>query len=128
VREADRHQELAMQLVVELVALPPPVRGRGTPQVDGDVPDRAAQAANELRLARGGLEVEPAQDAAARARVVLLHELEVHPQLAPRVVAERLDEEPAVVAVHVGLDEDEALDLGVEAPGHYPSARPYWRS
>ena len=45
VREADRDVELAVVLVVELVALPLAVGGRVAPQIDRDVPDppRATQ-------------------------------------------------------------------------------------
>ena len=59
--EADRDEELAVGLVVEDVALPLAVGGRAAAQVDGDVEDRAARAADQLRLARLGLEVDAAQ-------------------------------------------------------------------
>ena len=48
VGEPDRDEQLAMALVVELVSLPLPVRGRVAPQIHGHVPHPPAQAADEL--------------------------------------------------------------------------------
>jgi hypothetical protein len=64
--------------------------------------------------------VQSAQDAAARARLVLLHEPDVHAMLAPGVLAKGLDQEAALVAVRGCLDQDEIGDLGLDAhhPGH----------
>ena len=53
---------------------------------------------------------------------------DLDPQLAPAVIAKSLDQEAALVAVDLGLDQDDAVDLGLEAAGHQPRARPYWRS
>ena len=44
------------------------------------------------------------------------------------VGAEGLDQEAALVAVDLGLDQDEAVELRLEAASHQPRARPYWRS
>ena len=63
VAEAGGDEELAVVGVAELVALPSLVGGGVPAQVDGDVPDRPAHAAHELRLARAGLEVDAAEDA-----------------------------------------------------------------
>jgi hypothetical protein len=82
VAEADRDEELAMLLVVEDVPLPLAVGRRVAAQVDGNVEDLAARAANQLRLARLGLEVEAAQGAPGGARVVVLDEL--RPRARPR--------------------------------------------
>jgi hypothetical protein len=102
-------------LVVELVALPLAERGRVAPQVDGDVPDAPPRAADQLRLSgEVVLEVQPAQDPGARAGVVVLDEVGGDPGRAPRLGAVGLDEEAAVVAVDVGLERDDALELALE--------------
>ena len=75
VPEADGDVELEAALVVELDRLPLAERRRAAAQVDGDVEHAAARDAHELALAGPGLEVDPAQRAAARARVVVLDEL-----------------------------------------------------
>src|SRR5690606_25558718 len=66
------------------------------------------------------LEVEPAQDAALGARVVVLHERAGDARLgvAPGVVA--LQEEPARVAEDAGLDEEHARQRGL-GDGHRAS-------
>ena len=65
VAKADRDEELAVELVVEHVALPLAVGRRVAAQVDGDVEDLAARAADQLRLPGLGLEVQAAQRALA---------------------------------------------------------------
>jgi hypothetical protein len=60
--------------------------------------------------------------------VVLLDELDLDPELAPGVLSKGLDEEAALVAVDLGLDQDNAVELRLEATSHQPRARPYWRS
>ena len=82
-READRDEQLAVADVVELVALPLAVGRRVAPQVDRDVPDPPADAADQLRLPGRGLEVQAAEDPPARARVVVLDELDLDPRLRP---------------------------------------------
>jgi hypothetical protein len=58
--------------------------------------------------------------------VVLLHEVELHAERAPAVVAEGLDQEASLVAMDLRLDQDDAVELGLEPAGHQPrSARPY---
>ncbi len=125
VGEADRDPELAVALVVEDVALPLAVGGRAAAQVDGDVVDRPARAADELALARLGLEVHAAEGAAlGRARVVLLDEVLVDPELAPAVGPEALDQEAALVAVDGRLDRDQPVDPGLDRIRHRAQARP----
>ena len=53
---------------------------------------------------------------------------DVDAELAPQLVAEGLDQEPALVAVDLRLDEHQPVELRLEALRHQPSARPYWRS
>ena len=81
-----------------------------------DVEDRAAGAADELGLA--GLVVHAADDALARARVVVLDELVDDAQLAEHARAEGLDEETAFVAVDRGGQQDRAGELGRERLHH----------
>ena len=61
--------------------------------------------------------------------MVVLDELGLDAELAPGGGAEGLDQEAALVAVDLGLDQDEAVELGRRAgAGISASARPYWRS
>src|SRR5436190_18385269 len=115
VGEADRDEELVSVLVVEAVGLPLAEGGRATAQVDRDVEDCAPRAAQELGLARMGLEMHAAQRAAPGARVVVLHELHVDAHLRPGVRAKRLQEEAPRIAVDLRGQQDEALEPGVEA-------------
>src|SRR5438270_665755 len=78
------------------------------------------------QLGLPGLEVHPAQYPAARARVVVLHELVGHTQLGVAVAAVGLLKEPAFVAVHDRLDQDRALQLRLERL-HREAAQPTWR-
>ena len=101
--------------VVELAALPLAERRRVAPQVDRDVEDAAAGHAHELALAGVGLEVDPAQRAAARARVVVLHEVRGNAVPRPLIRPVGLQEEAALVAVHGGGEQDEAVEACGEA-------------
>jgi hypothetical protein len=118
VREAGRHEQLAHADVVQLEAVPAPVRRRAAAQVDRDVENPPARAAHELRQALADLEVHAAQDAACRARVVVLHEAHVlgDPQLGVPLAAVGLTEEPALVAKGDRLDRDEARQLCLNDP------------
>jgi hypothetical protein len=46
----------------------------------------------------------------------------------PGVGAERLGQEAALVAVRLRLDQEEAVQLRIDAARHQPRARPYCRS
>src|SRR5215208_2318923 len=100
------------------MALPLAVGVGVASQVDCDVPDPAAHATHQLRLARAGLEVESAEDVLARAGVVLLDRLHLDAQLAPESVAEGLDQEASFVAVDLRLDEHESVELCLQVPRH----------
>src|SRR3954452_12873320 len=67
VRETDRAVEHVEVLVSQLEALPLAVAGRAPAQVDDDVADRTASAADELGSAGADLEVHPADDLRAGA-------------------------------------------------------------
>ncbi len=123
--ESDRDEELAVGLVVEHLAFPLTVRGGVTAQVDGDVEYPPARAADQLRLARLGLEVQATQRALRGARVVVLDELGLDAVLGPEVAAVGLDHEAALVAVDHRLEQDDPGEPGRDASQHQPSARPY---
>ena len=103
-RKAIRDVELAVGLVVEADALPEAEARRAGADVHDHVEDRAARAAHELCLSR--LEVHAAQHPSSRARVVVLHEAPVDPQVGQPAGPEGLEEEAARVAVHGGLEQD----------------------
>ena len=113
--EADRDPQLAPVDVVELERLPLPERRRAAPQVDRDVEHAPARNPHELALAGVGLEVDAAQRAAPRARLVVLYEGGRHTVPRPRVRAIGLEEEAALVAVHGGREQDEPVEPGGEA-------------
>ena len=61
--------------------------------------------------------------------MVVLHEVDVDAELAPGVGAEGLDQEAAVVAVDLGLEQDEPVEpVSSRALGHQLERLPYWRS
>ena len=110
--EAGRDEELAVPFAIQLVSLPALVGGGVGAQIDGDVPDPAARAADQLRLA--ALHVDAAQHRALRAAVVVLDELDLDPELGEGVLAEGLDQEAALVTVDGGLDQNQVVELGRE--------------
>ena len=50
------------------------------------------------------------------------------PELAQVGLAERLDQEAALVPVHVGFEQDHVRELCRQAPHQPLSLVPYWRS
>ena len=114
--ESDRDEQLAVRRVVEVDDLVFAERGRRPADVEHHVADRPAGAAHELGLAGIGLEVEAAQGAAPAAGVVVLHEGDVDAERGISVLPVGLDEEAALVPVHVGLDEDEPREPRREGP------------
>ena len=81
--------------------------GDSRAQVDGDIEDRAAHAAHQLRLAvRLGLVVHSAQRSGARVeRGVALHDRRIQPARAELLGIERACEPAALVAEQVELDD-----------------------
>ena len=112
--EADRDPEHLAALVGELDALPLAERRRAAAQVDDDVEHPAAGHADELALPRVRLEVDAAQRALARARMVVLDEVRRDAVTARRVGAKRLHEEAACVAVHRGCEQDESVESSLK--------------
>jgi len=113
VAEAIGDEQLVMGLVVELMAFPSAIGGGVRAKIDRDIPDPAAGAADQLRLAP--LQVDASQHGTGRAALVLLYELELDFQLLHPAAPEGLDEEAAFVAVDVGFDQDQVVDLGRQA-------------
>ena len=62
--------------------------------------------------------MKAAEGVPGRARLVVLNELQLDPELSPPIVAKRLDQEATLVAVDLGLDQGEPVYLGVESARH----------
>ena len=113
--EPDRDPQHRPGRVLELDALPLAERRRAAAQVDDDVEHAPAGDPDELALPGMRLEVDAAQRALARARVVVLDELGRDAVFARDIGAERLHEEAAFVAVNGRREQDEAVESGLEA-------------
>ena len=99
-------------VVVELERLPLAERRRAAAQVDDDVEDRAARAAHELALAGAVWKWMP-RSVPRREREWLSWTNAVGDRRPrPRVRAVGLHEEAALVAVHGGREQDEAVEAG----------------
>ena len=123
VREADRHEQLAVVLVAQLERLVLAVGGGVAAQVDRHVVDRAARRAHQLRLAGLELEVEGADRASLRARVVVLDELDVDAR-APRTRCARnvSRKKPRESGNTAGSTRTSPSMPGVDAPEAHQSA------
>jgi len=77
------------------------------PDVDGHVEQGAFCASHELPLCVGLLIVQAAQDAARRARVIVLHEVSVDPQLPKMAGMVGFHEEAAFVSEDPGLEDQD---------------------
>ena len=75
--EACGHQQLLAVLEAQLDAGPAPIGGRALADIDGDIEELAEGTPHEFALGSLELSVEPAQDAACRAAVVVLYEARV---------------------------------------------------
>ena len=106
VREPGRHVALPEVVGRERDANPSAERRRAAADVDGDVEDLALDDADQLALRPPDLQMQAAQRAADRPRMVVLHERAGDAVLAVRVGVIGLDEEAAVVVVDVGLDDE----------------------
>src|SRR5690606_39211728 len=113
VGEAGRDPELAVVLVRERDAVGAAEGGRAAPEVHDDVVDGAAGTLDELALGVAPLEVEAAEGAPPRTRVVVLHERGGDAVRAVALGVVALEEEPARVGEDAGLDEQDARDLGL---------------
>src|SRR5262249_25685246 len=91
---------------------PSPVGGRAAPDVDGYVEHFALDHAYELGLRTAKLQMEAAQRALDRARVVVLYERRVDAVRAVPIRVIRLEEEAAAVAMNVGLDDEYPGQVG----------------
>src|SRR5919106_2889368 len=85
---------------------------RAAAHVNDDVEDAAVHASHELWLAGIGLEVDPTDRAGVTARVIVLDEVGVDPELGIARAAVRLEEIPALVREDARLDEHRAGQAG----------------
>jgi hypothetical protein len=81
---------------------------RGTAQIHCHVEHRAAHHPHQLALRRVELVMQPAQHALRRARMVVLHEIQVQPQCGEGLAVPAFHEEAARVAEHPGFDQEDA--------------------
>jgi hypothetical protein len=108
VRETRRHVQHPLADVVELGSEPAAEpRGPAT-HVHHHVEHASARHAHQLSLGPFELVMQAAQGAAARARMVVLHEARRQAGLRQPGFAKRLHKEPACVAVHRRLEHDHA--------------------
>ena len=99
-------KELAMILFVEFDGEPLTECGTIFAQVHRDVEDATSCAANELGLGvRRTLEVETTYDAVGRTGLVVLHELGHDAGIVVALLVIGLDEVPALVFLHLRLDD-----------------------
>src|SRR5205807_1643455 len=84
---------------------------RRAADVNGHVEQRAARAAHELSLRVRLLVVQAAQDAVARARMIVLNERRRQSGARKRLGVKRLHEEAAVVGEELRFDENHARKL-----------------
>src|SRR5690606_19597455 len=106
VREAGRNPQLAMIVLAQLDTGPAPETRRAAAQVNRHVEHPPAYDAHQLALGLLQLVVQPAQHTARRARVVVLHEIDIEPgQLTEGARVPALEEKAARVAEHLGLEQ-----------------------
>ena len=104
-------KELAMILFVEFDGEPLTVGGTILAQIDRDVEDATSCAANELGLGVWwALEMETTHDAVGRAGLIILHELGHDAGIVVALLVIGLDEIPALVFIHLRLDDKQAFD------------------
>src|ERR1035437_3380399 len=111
VRKSGRDIELPLVLPREHEAVPFPESGRATPNVHRHVEHLALQHLEQFALRCRILKMEPPQNAAARERNVVLHEVLGDAGLAVAAQVPRLEEEAARIAKHLGLKDEQAGDI-----------------
>ena len=114
VGEPARHEELSVVLFGKLDGDVPPVCRGTLAEVDGHVEDASADAAHELGLGVGGaLEMESAHHAAARHRLVVLHEVNLASDcLVEGLLVVALEEVAARILEDAGLYYEDAIKGG----------------
>ena len=108
VRESHRHPQHLLVLVVQLHSEPLTELRRAGADVDGDVEHRSATAADQLSLRVRLLIVKPAQHAALRPGVVILHELGGDAGVTKPIQMIGFQEEAALIGVDFRLQEQNA--------------------
>ena len=114
VGEPRRDEHLAEVVCPERGGRPFAEGGGAGADVDGDVEDLAPQHADQLALGFAELRVQAAQRATGRAGLVVLDEGVGDPRLAILALVERLQEVPAGVPEHLGLDHEDAWQIGIQ--------------
>src|SRR5262245_42025029 len=112
VRES-RRDEALLEIRGGQVGGNPRTEGRGAAaDVDGDVENLALDHPDQLSLRPPYLQMQAAQRAADRSRMIVLHEGAGNAVLAIPISVVRLEKESAGVFVDVGLDQDHARQAG----------------
>jgi hypothetical protein len=107
VREADRDVELEVTPVIQLEGLEPRKRRRSRTDVHHGIEDPAAGHANQFRLTGWGLKMQTAEHAASAPRVVVLDQVGTGAKALVLILAERFQEEPALVLEDAWLKQDQ---------------------
>src|SRR4029077_2466603 len=107
-REASGNVDLLEVLRRDADTDPLAERRRPAPDVDGDVEDLAFDDAKELALRALQLQMEAADGAACRSRVIVLHEDVRNAAGAVFLRVVGLEKKAAAVLMDVGLDDDHA--------------------
>lgn len=113
-----------MVAIIQLVALPLAEGGRAHPKVHHNVEDGSAGAADELRHPR--LKVHPPDDASGGARVVVLDPFQIGSEGAQLAPAIGLEEEPPLVSVDGGLEQQGPLESRVKPPHRANASDDRW--
>ena len=113
-RVTGRNPELRVVVAVQLQADPAAEGSAAAAHVGGDVEDAAARHPHQLALRmRRGLQMEAAQHAARRARVVVLDEGNRRADgVVERLLVEALEEEATRVAEHLRFEDEHAGQRG----------------
>src|SRR5215210_2899421 len=122
VGKADRDVQQVEVLVAQLEALPATEARRARADIHHHVEDRPAGAAHQLGHPVPGLEVHAAHHPAARAGVVVLHEVVGDAELRESGPAVALEQEAALVSEYLGSDEDGSLEPGLKSLHRAPQA------
>ncbi len=113
-RETGRHPQHVMVLVAELGAPPLAEGRRAAPQIHHRVEHRARRDPHELSLGVFDLQVHAAQGPLGRPAMVVLDELDVDPGRLELGGLPGLHEKPALVAEHLGLDQNHLGNRGLD--------------
>lgn len=111
---ARRYPQLAMVLVVQFDGDELAAGRRGRVDVHGYVVDRTATDADQLALRTTALEMQAAQHATCRARVIVLHEGVRDAQLPVALGLVALQEKPPGITEYLRFDDQHAGQYGFQ--------------